>query len=244
MVHEWDATSYDALPLPHVAWGRGVLDRLDLRGEEHLLDAGCGTGRDAEAALERWPGLRVTGVDASQAMVEAARERLGDRATVLLADLTQPLPLDEPVDAVMSVAAFHWVADHRSLFANLAAVLVPGGRLVSDCGGLGNIANVEEGLEAVTGRPKRGVEFAGVDQTRRDLQEAGFVVEDVRLRRDPIRLRDDAQLEAYLATVCLGNYLAELPEQEQPSFVRGVRLAMPEPVVDYVRLEIEAHRAG
>ena len=57
--HEWNAAAYDALPLPHVAWGRRVLDRMGLEGDERVIDAGCGTGRDGEALLERWPGVRV-----------------------------------------------------------------------------------------------------------------------------------------------------------------------------------------
>ena len=55
---EWDASTYDALPLPHVAWGQRVLDRMRLEGDERVLDAGCGTGRDGEALLERWPDVR------------------------------------------------------------------------------------------------------------------------------------------------------------------------------------------
>ena len=81
-------------------------------------------------------------------MIATARERLapfGDRVEFVVADLGRPLPLDEPVDAILSTATFHWVLDHDALFANLAAVLRPGGRLVAQCGGVGNIATVAAG---------------------------------------------------------------------------------------------------
>ena len=239
---EWDACTYDRLPLPHVQWGRRVLDQLPLSGDERVLDAGCGTGRDAAALLERWPGVQIVGIDGSASMVEAARARLGLDVELVVGDLTEPLPID-PVDAVMSVAAFHWISDHAALFANLAAAVNPGGRLVSDCGGQGQLANVDEALVRVTGRPKQYIHFAGVSETAEALAAGGWHAARVELRPDPLRLDDPELLERYLAVVCLGSYLVELPPDEHQSFVHEVASAMPEPVIDYVRLEIEAVRA-
>ena len=85
-------------------------------------------------------------------MIEAARDRLapfGDRIEYVVADLGRPLPIDGPVDAILSTATFHWVPDHDALFANLAAVLRPGGRLVAQCGGAGNIATVQAVLATI-----------------------------------------------------------------------------------------------
>lgn len=239
---EWDATSYDALPLPHVEWGRRVLDRMGLRGDELVLDAGCGTGRDAAALLERWPGVRMVGIDGSQRMLDQARERLGDRATLVRGDLTRPLPLTEPVDAVMSVAAFHWIRDHAGLFGNLHAAMRPGATLTTDCGGRGNVAIVNRALARVTGEDHDGWEFAGEDDTRDRLEQAGFAVSSVALREDPFRCDDPVVLERYLATVVLGSKLDALPEADRAGFVTEVRRAMDAPVVDYVRLEIDATR--
>lgn len=240
--HEWNAAAYDALPLPHVVWGRRVLDRMRLAGDERVIDAGCGTGRDGEALLERWPGVHLIGIDGSEQMIAQARSRLGDRAELHVADLTEPLPVTEPVDAVMSVAAFHWIADHDLLFARLAAAMRPGARLASDCGGQGQLAVMTAALVEVTGDGKFGTSFKGVDETRASLEGAGFAVEDVRLRPDPLRLDDPELLETYLATVNLSAHLATLPPEEHRPFVRAVREAMSEPVIDYVRLEIDAVR--
>lgn len=239
---EWDATSYDDLPLPHVAWGHRVLDRMPLQGDELVLDAGCGTGRDAAALLERWPGVRMVGIDGSQQMLDQARSRLGDRATLVRADLTEPLPLDEPVDAVMSVAAFHWIRDHEALFCNLHASMRPGASLTTDCGGRDNVAIVNRALARVTGADHDGWEFAGEEDTRARLDAAGFEASSVVLRPDPYRCEDPDVLERYLATVVLGSKLDALPEADRPGFVTEVRRAMDEPVVDYVRLEIDAVR--
>lgn len=243
-LREWDATSYDALPLPHVAWGQRVLDRLGLTGDEVVLDAGCGTGRDAAALLERWPGVRIIGVDGSQQMLDQAHARLGDRAILVLGDLLQPLPVPEPVDAVMSVAAFHWIQDHLRLFTQLRGAMKTGATLATDCGGRGNVAGVNEALARVTGAEHDGWEFAGEEDTRARLEAAGFEVRSVVLREDPFRCEDPAVMERYLATVVLGSKLDPLPESERAGFVTEVRLAMAEQVVDYVRLEIDAVACG
>lgn len=244
MSNDWDATTYDALPLPHVAWGEGVLARLRLRGDERVLDAGSGTGRDLAELLARNPVVNALGVDASASMLAVAGDRLapfGDRVKLVRADLTA-LPHLTPVDAVMSVAAFHWIDDHDALFANLAAVMRPGARLASDCGGAGNIAGVEAGLAAVLGRPSPLRHYAGADITAERLERAGFIVESVRLRPDPLVLDDPDLRSAYLRTVCLRSELAAIPDTEQDAFVDAVRDAMPSSAIDYVRLEIDAIR--
>ena len=151
MPRDWDAGSYERMSAPLEAMGREVLDRLDLRGDERVLDAGCGTGRVTAALLERLPHGEVVAVDGSPAMVEAARERLGDRVELRVADLLE-LELDPPADAILSTATFHWIADHDRLFARLLHVLRPGGRLVAQCGGAGNIAALAAAAEHVGGR--------------------------------------------------------------------------------------------
>jgi trans-aconitate 2-methyltransferase len=243
MAREWDATTYDDLTLPHVEWGQRVLDRMGLAGSELVLDAGCGTGRDAAALRERWPAVRLVALDGSQQMLDVARGHLGDDGvTYLHADLTRPLSLEEPVDAVMSVAAFHWIADHAALFANLAGVMRPGAQLTFDCGGRGNVRNLTAAIAQVTGEDAAEWEFADDIGTRSRLADAGFEVGEVLLRPSPFRCEDPDVFESFLAAVCLGGQLAGLPESEHAAFVREVRLAFPEPVVDYVRLEAVAVR--
>ena len=175
-------------------------------------------------------------------MIAQARLRLGDRAELHVADLTEPLPLAEPVDAVMSVAAFHWITDHDLLFARLGRG--DASRRPAHLGlrRAGPARRMTAALVEVTGQGKFGTSFKGVDETRASLEGAGFDVEDVRLRPDPLRLEDPELMEAYLATVNLGSHLATLPEDERRPFVRAVREAMAEPVIDYVRLEIDAVR--
>lgn len=246
MTREWNAKVYDELPLPHVAWGKRTIERLNLAGTERVLDAGCGTGRDAEELLRRFPDVELVGIDGSSQMVEQARERFAgrpaERASFHVRDLEQPLDLEGSFDAVMSVACFHWIADHDALFANLAEVMRPGARLASDSGGEGNIAIVEAAISRVRGVPNEPKGFVGPQETKERLERHGFDVERVELRPSPVRIDDPATMERYLATICLGGYLDGMTDDEAREFTRAVREAMSEPVLDYVRLEIDALR--
>jgi trans-aconitate 2-methyltransferase len=243
---DWDARTYDRVADPMTRWGTAVLERLPLRGDERVLDAGCGSGRVTEQLAERLPRGSVVALDGSPSMVDAARDRLarfGDRIEYVVADLGRPLPI-EAVDAILSTATFHWVPDHDALFANLAAVVRPGGRLVAQCGGAGNIASIERVLAAV-GDGWRGIHhFETPLATTRRLDAAGFVDIECWLTDEPTRFAPGEPFEAYLRTVVLGAHLERLPPDEREPFVRDVVARLPEPVIDYVRLNILARRAG
>jgi trans-aconitate 2-methyltransferase len=244
---EWDARAYDQLPLPHRRWGSATIRRLRLAGEETVLELGCGTGRDAELLLDALPAGRVVAVDGSAHMLAQLRHRLAgrmDRITVVHADLREPLTLDEQVDAALSVATLHWLPDHDVVFQTVAASLRPGGRFAAEAGGAGNVDRVRAALRTITGDDGgRWWNFAGVEQTTRRLLHAGFTDITVDLVPDFAVLDGGEQFEAYLATVVLGAQLRELPAQHRHPFVRAVAREMGEPVIDYVRLKIDATRA-
>jgi trans-aconitate 2-methyltransferase len=179
---DWNAASYERMSAPLEAMGRDVLDRLELRGDERVLDAGCGTGRVTAALVERLPRGEVVAVDGSPAMVEEARRRLGDAADIRVADLLE-LVLDEPADAILSTATFHWIKDHDRLFERLLNALNPGGRLAAQCGGAGNVAELDRAAKLVGARDPytalKGWEgpwnFASPQETAERLNRLGWV---------------------------------------------------------------------
>ncbi len=247
MTRDWDAATYDRVAGPQTRWGSVVLDRLPLVGDERVLDAGCGSGRVTELLAARLPRGRIVALDGSAAMVEAARERLepfGDRIEFVVADLARPLPIDGTVDAILSTATFHWVLDHDALFANLAAVLRPGGRLVAQCGGVGNIATVQRALATIGDGWLGPVNFATPMATVRRLDAAGFVDIECWLTDEPTRFEPGEPFETFLRTVVLGPHLDRLPPDQHAAFVHEVASRMPEPLIDYVRLNIVALRSS
>jgi trans-aconitate 2-methyltransferase len=242
---EWDAVAYDRLGSPMTKWGETVVGWLELDGDERVLDAGCGTGRVTERLLERLPRGRVIALDGSTAMVDRAHTRLApyvDRIEYVVADLSRALPIHEPVDAILSTATFHWILDHDALFANLAAVVRPGGQLAAQCGGAGNTASIETALRELGEDFEGRKHFATPDNTRTRLERAGFSEIETWLQEEPTDLEPD-DLEPYLATICLGDHVETMNDDERRRFVRAVADRMPGPRIDYVRLNIRARRA-
>jgi trans-aconitate 2-methyltransferase len=243
---EWDAETYDAVSDPQFEWGMEVLERLDLRGDEIAVDAGCGSGRVTAELADRLPNGRVIAVDGSAAMVEKAKERLGDHATYLVSDLVE-LELEEPVDLVFSTATFHWIHDHDRLFRRLRAALKPGGRLVAQCGGHGNVAKHTQAIAAVAADPKYGQHLSGAkalwnfatpEETEPGLTAAGFAEARCWLQPKPVQPSDPL---AFISTVTLGPILDQLPEEKRRPFAEAVLAEEGDPLVlDYVRLNIEA----
>jgi trans-aconitate 2-methyltransferase len=251
-VTDWDAATYDRVADPQEEWGREVLARLELGGDETVLDAGCGSGRVTRFLLERVPNGRVIGVDASPSMIEVAREALGgdERVELRIGDLTE-LDLDEDVDAVFSNATFHWILDHQRLFARLHAALRPGGALEAQCGAQGNVAEFTRAIEAVEGDERfapylRGIpasyNFASVGDTEARLERAGFEVGRVWLEN---RTVTPSEPHTFVRSVGLAKHLARLPGELHDAFTDAVLGAMPRPLVlEYVRLNISARRPG
>ena len=218
----WDASTYERVADPQESWAREIIARSGIQRGDRVLDAGCGGGRVTRLLLELTDD--VVAVDADPAMVERARATLPEGVTVQQQDLLD-LRLEEPVDVVFSCAVFHWITDHERLFARLHAALKPGGRLVAQCGGEGNIAHV---LEVSGGRAGRWL-FAGPDETEQRLREAGFGEARAWLEPKPAR---PADMEAFLSTVVF--HLDPDPR------ATAARVAPQIDAVDYVRLNIEA----
>ena len=245
---DWDAATYDRVAAPQTRWGSAVLERLPLRGDETVLDAGCGSGRVTEMLLERLPRGRVIALDASGAMIAEARRRLersGDRVAFVEADLGRPfeLPGGVLVDAILSTATFHWVPDHDALFRNLAAVVRSGGRLVAQFGGAGNIARVKAIVASIGDGWLGPAHYETVEATMTRLGAAGFVEIDAWLQPEPTRFEPGEPFETFLRTVILGPQVDRLPEGDRAAYVHEVATRLGDPVVDYVRLNVDAVRA-
>jgi trans-aconitate 2-methyltransferase len=266
---DWDAARYHLLSNPQLGWGRRVLERLAPRAGERILDLGCGTGRlTAELASALGLGT-IVAVDRSETMLREASSRafpgphrVGDET---LAASTHHvhfvradgacLPFVDTFDAVLSTATFHWIHDHELLFASIYRALAPGGRLVAQCGGGPNLQRLYDRAEDLMALPRLAPYFDGwrdpwmfadVPATIHRLREAAFTAIDVYLEEAPTALDDRDTYRDFLATVCLREHLARLPEIERGQFLDLLadKAAEDDPAftLDYWRLNILAQK--
>jgi trans-aconitate 2-methyltransferase len=229
--------------------GIALVDRLELSGDETVLDAGCGTGRVTRHLVERLPQGRVIAVDVSPEMLEiAARTLDADRVEIVRADLTE-LTLDEPVDAIVSGAVLHWVLDQDVLYERLHAALRPGGQLLAWYGGEGSHEALYRTADAITTEEPFAPHFDGwslpivwpsADETAARLERCGFV--DVECHLEP-NVLEDVPVE-YFRMLSLSIYLDELPPDLHDEFVERVLATQARPYATRInRLYVDARRA-
>jgi trans-aconitate methyltransferase len=262
MPREWKSAEYHRLSDPQYVWGLKVLKNLqacNLRGDEHILDAGCGSGRVTAELLKILPRSRVTAIDASENMIQEARKTLAsfkERVTVERLDLLD-LAVEQKFDVVFSTAVFHWIKDHDRLFANLFRALRSGGLLFAQCGGGPNLKKLRERADRVRSLPEfmsffqnweNIWEYAEPELESQRLRRAGFSDVHTAFEEAPTTLPDEATFRAFCATITLGPYVQRLPEEWQDRFLDPIVLeaAKDDPpfTLDYWRLNMHARKPG
>jgi trans-aconitate 2-methyltransferase len=252
---DWNAAAYDDLSDPMFEWGMAVLGTLELQGDERVLDAGCGSGRLTEELLRRVPRGNVVALDFSPKMLEQAEQRLakfGGRVEFVHASL-QEFGLATKVDGIFSNAVFHWVPDHRAMFRCLHGALKPGGWLVAQFGGVGNLEKTYRRAHEVAAQARFHSHLKGIDDgphfedpasTQERMEAAGFRVSEARLHTVSVRFERKERFEAFLKTVVLREKVAKLTEALQREFLEEVsgRTQHDEGayLLDYVRLTVGA----
>jgi trans-aconitate 2-methyltransferase len=220
---DWDAADYVAHSAAQQDWARELIAQLGLRGDERVLDIGCGDGRATALIAERLPHGSVLGVDNSPSMIAKACEQFrrasggtsgGSAAAPLDAGAptagpgaaggadaspanlefmlmdARALQLPPAFDVAFSTAALHWIPDHWAILRGVRAALRPGGRLLFEMGGRGNITEALGVVNEVIARPRwRGFfegfvpphHFFGREDYELWLPEAGFTVSRIRV---------------------------------------------------------------
>jgi trans-aconitate 2-methyltransferase len=253
---EWDAATYHRVSAPQHSWGLRVLERLELHGGAHVLDAGCGTGRVTLALADRVhaAGGRVTAIDRSLDMVRGARRTLPAEVPVVGADLLA-LPFRRSFDVVFSTATFHWITDPASLYPSIAGVLRPGGRLHAQCGGAGNLERLLARVRELMTMPRHAARFEvwrdgwlflSPAEAERHLRDAGFDRVRAWLEPEPTLFASREDYRVFVEHVVLAQWLerfAGAPD-EAAAFLDALCDAAaaddPPYTLDYMRLNLEA----
>lgn len=262
---QWNAAAYAANSAVQQSWAREVLGRLALRGDEHVLDVGCGDGKVTAEVAGSVPRGRVLGVDASPEMIAYAQKTFpAARAANLrfkMCDARQLASLGESFDLIFSNAALHWVDDHEAILRGAAAVLRAGGRLVVSCGGKGNAHDVYLALRPEMRRERWRDFFRNMPAPyffyspadyKRWLPKYGFKIHEVKLAPKDALYDGAAGFATWLRTTWLP-YVQRVPENWREEFIAAAtkRYLAKHPAdaagkvrVRMVRLEIEAEKSG
>lgn len=254
---EWDSAAYHRVSGPQRSWGTKVLSRLNLRGDETLLDAGCGTGKLTADLLQRLPRGLVVAVDLSLNMLRTAREHLiskfSERVAFAAVDV-QDLPFHQAFDGIFSTATFHWVLDHDRLFQSLFQALRPGGWLHAQCGGGPNLARLRERMVPLKTSAKYAKHlgdyddpwcFSDAESAALRLRQAGFIEVETSTEAAPTFFESASGFSEFVSTVILHRHLERIPDPAlRHEFVQVLteQAAQDDPPfsLDYWRLNLHA----
>jgi trans-aconitate methyltransferase len=257
---KWNAADYAANSAVQLSWARELIARLHLRGDERVLDVGCGDGKITAEIARAVPHGSVVGVDASAEMIAFAWKTFPAKKNPNLKFQimdARKIKFARQFDLFFSNAALHWVDDHESILRGAAAVLKPGGRLIVSCGGKGNAQDVFVALRPEM-RLKRWRQFFRrleapyffyrPAEYEKWLPRFGFKTKSVKLSPKNAVYQGRDGLATWLRTTWLP-YVQRVPENEREEFIAAVTgryLAKHSPDTEnkvhvrMVRLEIDA----
>src|SRR5882724_5699241 len=259
---KWNAAEYAANSTVQQTWARELIARLHLRGDEHILDVGCGDGKVTAEIARAVPRGSVTGVDASPEMIAFAQKTFPAKKNPNLkfhALDARKIKMPREFDLVFSNAALHWVDDHPAFLRGAASVLKTGGRLLVSCGGKGNAHDVFLALRPEM-RLKRWRDFFrkmptpyffySPEEYKKWLPRFGFKTRSIKLAPKDATYKGRDGFATWLRTTWLP-YTQRVPETLREEFIAAVveRYVTKHPVdakglvhVRMVRLEIDATR--
>ncbi|MCJ7622321.1 MAG: class I SAM-dependent methyltransferase [Anaerolineaceae bacterium] len=165
--YKWDARDYEKHSKSQQLWAQELIRKLNLKGDESVLDIGCGDGKISAEIASHLTSGEVVGIDSSSEMIALSQKYFPANTykniQFCLMDASK-LPFEEEFDIVFSNAALHWVQDHRPVLKGIFNSLKNGGIALLQMGGKGNAEAVLSVLESLLNTKEWGEYFAGLDE--------------------------------------------------------------------------------
>ena len=228
-MYTWNPKDYAQHSSSQEAWARELLTQIELRPDDAVLDIGCGDGRTTAAIAQLVPGGRVVGVDLSPDMVRHANTQHGESGNPCFQQAdAAALPFSAEFSVVFSNATLHWVPDQRAAVQGISRALRPGGRVIAQMGGKGNVAEVISAFEHVAAGPRwRAIvtfgelpyRFNGPESYDAWLKESGLEVQECRLIPKDMVHNDVGIFVGWLRTAW-HPYTANVPLELRDAFLR------------------------
>lgn len=229
-MYRWNAEDYAKHSAGQARWAHELLDDLQLKPNDVVLDVGCGDGKITATIAERVPQGRVIGIDLSADMVRYTREKYGaqygSRLQAMQMDAAA-ISFDAQFTVVFSNATLHWVRNHQRVLAAVSQALLPRGRFVAQMGGHGNSGTMIAAFEAVMQRPQWRKLFQGFvssytfhhpDDYRIWLAQADLQAEEVVLIPKDMVHATSADLAGWLRTAW-HPYVSPVPQERRDEFI-------------------------
>lgn len=231
--YQWNAADYAGHSEAQQQWALELIQKLDLQGDENLLDLGCGDGKITAALAEGLPNGKVVGVDSSEQMIDLASatypDTISNNLSFQLQDVRE-LDFEQQFDVVFSNAALHWLVDHEPVLLGIYQALKPGGRVLVQMGGKGNAEALVAIMDTVMQQPGWKEYFTGFtfpygfyapDEYEPWLRKAGFIVLSLELKPKNMVHKSRERFTGWLRTTWLP-YLERIPSSLQEEFIETV----------------------
>ncbi|HEX2407451.1 MAG TPA: class I SAM-dependent methyltransferase [Nitrososphaeraceae archaeon] len=228
MKYDWDASTYDRISDAQESWGQEIIEYRKWKGNEVVLDAGCGSGRTTKILSMKVPEGKIIAVDSDLSMIRLAKENLVKFSNIefIQIDISE-IELEEKVDVVFSNAVLHWILNHKKVFERFWQILNSDGQLLIQCGGYGNLAKTLSIINKVSKSTEfynyfynnnKGQDiwnqtwyFAKKEDTEKILQEIGFRNIQVFLGNKEPKFLNKEEYFLFIKTIVLIPYLKYLP---------------------------------
>jgi len=261
-MHRWDPKTYEKSSSAQQTWAQELLSKISIRGDERILDIGCGDGKITAEISRLVPRGSVVGVDSSLEMLNFARSRFPDELWPNLEFQHQDardLPYHDQFDLILSFAALHWILDHRPVLAGILRSLKSEGRVFMQFGGRGNAASVLDLAGEMIKEEKwspyfEGFQFPygfyGPEEYRAWLDQSGLRAVRVELLQKDMVQKGRAGLASWIESTWLP-YIQKVPVEMRSDFIQEVvdRYIQLHPLdengdvhVRMARLEVEARK--
>jgi len=226
MAHEFNGRKYGKASAHQKEWGTRLIGELALKGNERVLDLGCGDGILTARIADLIPNGKVTGIDASIGMIDTARLKKRRNLRFILMDIDNLDFIDE-FDIIFSNAALHWIRDHGHLLGNVRRALRDGGCVRFSFAGDGNCAAFFRVIREAMALERFSSCFdefewpwfmPGVDEYRALIEKSGFHDTLVRGENADRFFPDRQAMTGWIDQPSIVPFLARVPEPEKQAF--------------------------
>lgn len=262
VIKMWNPEDYAKNSDAQLKWARELRSNLDLKGNEAILDVGCGDGKITADFAATFPSSRVMGVDSSPEMIDYAQQKYPTSQYLNLSYAcidARSINFKREFDLVFSNATLHWVDDHQAFLKGASSALRNGGRLITSCGGQGNAANILQVFSELTASQSWSSYFEGfhppyffygLEDYQLWVQQSGLQIKRLELVPKDMTHQGKEGLAGWIRTTWMPFY-KRIPQNQQDNFIEQVVNLYLERIpldleglthVRMVRLEVEAYK--